>query len=145
MITATPVLLLPAALHRRITLHARSEMPREAIGLVGGTTGGVARDIVPLTNLVSGTRGFLPPVRAVLALRRFKAHGLELLGIYHSHPGGALEVVARCRVRAALDCAHVVSPSDGPIRDGECRAFRFGETGAARAMQLVIEGDLVCP
>jgi proteasome lid subunit RPN8/RPN11 len=117
-------------------------MPREAIGLVGGTIGGVARDIVPLTNLVSGTGAFLAdPYEQFCALRCFKADGLELLGIYHSHPGGALDLSSLdAEYGRRWDCAHIVVAVGRPdVRDGECRAFRFGNTGAARAVQLVIE------
>lgn len=68
--------------------HAEACLPEEACGLVGGVDG-VARLVVPVTNsLHSPVRFCMDPHEQLAAFLRFDDAGLELMAIYHSHPGG---------------------------------------------------------
>jgi len=139
--TASTALVLPRSLHRRITGHARSTWPREAVGLVGGVAAGVAQEVIALTNLATGSgRFFADPYEQFCALRRFEAEGLQPLAIYHSHPAGALEP-------SALDvdhgrrwqCLHLIVAVGRPdLPDGTCRAFHIAEDGAVHPARVLI-------
>ncbi|AFZ66120.1 Mov34/MPN/PAD-1 family protein [Deinococcus peraridilitoris] len=83
------VLVLPPPLRARLWGHARSEAPRECVGLLGGREQAAAT-LYPLNNVAPRPEreyraDALEVLRALKAMRR---EGLELLGIYHSHPAG---------------------------------------------------------
>jgi len=68
--------------------HAQAEVPNEACGLLVGTDDGHVLHILPAINVADN-----PKVEYLMEphdqLRHFQAmeeEGLELLGIYHSHP-----------------------------------------------------------
>lgn len=89
MLERPDVLVLPPALRARLWGHARAEAPRECVGLLGGQ-GRAACALYPLKNVaLRPAREYradeLEVLRALKAMRR---EGLELLGIYHSHPAG---------------------------------------------------------
>lgn len=90
------VLVLPAPLRERLLAHAHAERPDECVGLLGGrwgVPGGPAARAValyPLRNVAHDPRRAyradeLELLRALKAMRR---EGLDLVGIYHSHPQG---------------------------------------------------------
>lgn len=72
--------------------HAEAEYPHEACGLIGGTVDGerrIAVDLVPLRN----ARADAPRNRYLIdaeafrhAAARFGRDGLDVIGVYHSHP-----------------------------------------------------------
>jgi proteasome lid subunit RPN8/RPN11 len=63
--------------------------PQEACGLLGGCSGDKVLAIIPVTNrLRSPYRYRMEPAEQLRAFQRFEAQGLELIGIYHSHPAG---------------------------------------------------------
>ena len=69
--------------------HAREAAPREAVGVVLGTAGG-ATDYAPLLN-VSPTpcdAFVVDPFEFVKIEGTARDHGLRVLGMFHSHPGG---------------------------------------------------------
>jgi proteasome lid subunit RPN8/RPN11 len=140
-----PVLRLSRRAEAEIARHARAALPREAVGLIGGAAGVGAR-VFPLPN-IAGERAFLAdPYAQYLALKEMRANGLELLAIYHSHPGGGTEPSAGdIGWGAAWDCAHVIMAlresedmaGGGAVR---MRAWRFGPgVGEARALEVVVE------
>lgn len=68
--------------------HARREAPRECCGLLAGHDG-VALAIHPAANALSSTvRYEVAPEELFSLLRAIRDAGLELAGIYHSHPRG---------------------------------------------------------
>ncbi|HVP21959.1 MAG TPA: M67 family metallopeptidase [Anaerolineaceae bacterium] len=73
---------------RTIIDHARSVLPEEACGFVAGQ-GRTARAILPVTNrLHSQVRFEMEPQQQFKAMLWIEENGLEILAIYHSHPGG---------------------------------------------------------
>jgi len=70
-----------------IVAHARAEVPREACGLIAGN-GERAAEIIPIPNAAADPlRAYtMDERRLVEALTQFESRGLELIGLYHSHP-----------------------------------------------------------
>lgn len=77
---------------REILEHARAEAPREACGLIAGRSDRTLRavEIIPVENSAADPLHRYEMDRAVLSrhLPRFERDGLELIGLYHSHPSG---------------------------------------------------------
>jgi proteasome lid subunit RPN8/RPN11 len=66
--------------------HSREELPNEACGLMGGTGNAVKR-LFRLRNMDASPVAYrLDPDEQLRAMRAMKEEGLELVGIYHSHP-----------------------------------------------------------
>jgi proteasome lid subunit RPN8/RPN11 len=74
---------------RQIGAHALAEAPREVCGLIGGS-GGQARHIIAAPNVATEpeTRYEIAPAVLVAGVMQFQAAGLDLIGLYHSHPHG---------------------------------------------------------
>jgi len=67
--------------------HAIQALPQEAVGFVAGR-GSRADTLIPLPN-IAGHHAFLAdPYSQFQAEREIKRSGLEIVGIYHSHPDG---------------------------------------------------------
>ncbi|MGH7699440.1 MAG: Mov34/MPN/PAD-1 family protein [Gemmatimonadales bacterium] len=85
-------LVLPEDVIARIRRHAERDYPREACGLLGGRPAGaekrVAR-IVPAVNARAdrpGDRYLIEPEEFHRAAEALAREGLEIVGVYHSHP-----------------------------------------------------------
>lgn len=80
-------LILSQAQFRQILKHARAEAPNEACGLLAGREGYVTQ-ILPATNVAENPRvGYLmDPHDQIRYFQAIEEQGLDLLGIYHSHP-----------------------------------------------------------
>lgn len=71
-------------MHEHIDRHA----PLEACGLLAGKHGRVEK-VIPVRNQAqSPVRFVMDPYEQLQALEWIDSHGLELLGIFHSHPAG---------------------------------------------------------
>lgn len=69
-----------------ITAHAREDYPREACGLMAGRDGAVLR-LYRMKNLDASPVSYrLDPSEQLRAMREMERDGLEIVGIYHSHP-----------------------------------------------------------
>lgn len=69
--------------------HARADAPNEACGLVIGRQNRVSEIIhIPNTAADPQHQYRMDDKALVTTLSRLEARGLELLGIYHSHPAG---------------------------------------------------------
>ena len=80
-------LILSQSQFRRILEHARAEAPNEACGLLTGREGYVIQ-VLPATNVAENPRvGYLmDPHDQIRYFQAIEEQGLDLLGIYHSHP-----------------------------------------------------------
>ncbi len=68
--------------------HVLQCFPEEACGLLGGY-GSIVKRIIPVTNrLHSPVRFYMEPSELLKALEALEEEGLELVGIFHSHPHG---------------------------------------------------------
>jgi len=107
---------LPFAVFERMVRQAKHEGAREAVGLLGGELRdgrAVARQAVALKSL-GGTRFFLAdPYSQFLGERFVQQQGQEIIGVYHSHPGGAATLSQLDRALAAPGtCAHLILAPD---------------------------------
>ena len=100
--------------------------PEEACGLLGGI-GNRAIAVVPITNVFrSSSRYRMEPVEQLQAFQRFEADGLEILGIYHSHPVGPA-LPSRTDIEEAYypDAVYLIWSKEG--EGWVCGAFRISD------------------
>lgn len=88
-------LLLDAETRASIVEHGTQVAPEEACGVLGGKRRGPAQQLtitrsVPTENIADtpATAYEIAPARALDAIERIEAAGLEHIGFYHSHPAG---------------------------------------------------------
>lgn len=85
-------LRLPQRVREAIAAHARGGHPEEICGLLAGTYEGDVRAVqwrIAIDNAHPERRGDryeLDPKQHLQAQKRARAEGLELVGVYHSHP-----------------------------------------------------------
>ncbi len=90
--TASTQLWLPAVLQHELSRFAQASYPLEACGLLVGRAGDTKIDtvrVVPARNLNlerPEDRYLLDPQDFLAADRAARAEGLEIVGIWHSHP-----------------------------------------------------------
>lgn len=74
----------------RMIAHAKSKLPNEACGLIGGwedEKGKVVEKVYYLTNTDASNEHFsLDPREQLQAVKDMRANGLKPLGNWHSHP-----------------------------------------------------------
>ncbi len=126
----------------RMRLHVDSCAPLEACGLLAGSAGSV-REVLPISNRDRSPTSFvMDPVEQLRAFNWIDAQGLELVGVYHSHPAGP-EAPAPGNpgpsptdiARAAYPVAYVIwSRPDGAW---QAQAFWI-EAGRALDVQLLV-------
>jgi proteasome lid subunit RPN8/RPN11 len=74
---------------------ARREPELECCGLLAGRDGLISL-VLPARNVLASATAFeIAPQELFALFRRIRAEGLELLGIYHSHPRGENSPSAR--------------------------------------------------
>ena len=82
------VLTLHPAHYHHMLAHVQACLPEEACGLLGGRAGASAA-VQPVTNaLHSPVRFSMEPKEQLQAMLWLEEQGLDLLGIFHSHPTG---------------------------------------------------------
>ena len=127
-------LLLPRRIAERLLAEARAHAPLECCGLLGGRADRVTQ-ILPATNTLPSPVAYEIASRELFDLfRRLRRQGLELVGIYHSHPGGDNSPSARDLERAYYpEVAYVIV---SPRAEQAIRAFRIQ---GGKAGELVVE------
>jgi len=104
-----------ATLETRMRAHAERAYPDECVGALLGL-GSEVLDVLPLENSAS-ERGASFELTAREYLRAEEvaaAHGLEVLGLYHSHPDAPAVPSARdAEVIRAFRCAVIISVRAG--------------------------------
>lgn len=72
----------------RMIAHVESQLPLEACGLLAGK-GSSVESVLPATNQAQSPARFaMDPLEQLQAFEWIDSHGLELVGIFHSHPAG---------------------------------------------------------
>ena len=125
-------LTLSAVLYGQVLSHARTALPKEAVGLMGGSAIGEVSLVLPLPNIAAGNRSFIAdPFAQFCALQRLQDESLELLAIYHSHPDGGVDPSQDDLAYARRwSCVHlIIAVSTHAGSDARFRGFRFGEGG----------------
>jgi [CysO sulfur-carrier protein]-S-L-cysteine hydrolase len=115
---------------------ARQEPMKECCGLVAGRGGVITRALPAINAAEDTTTAYeIAPEELFRLMREIRAVGLELLGIYHSHPAGENQPSSHDIVRAYYPAVayFILSPrSDAPqpvraftIRGGQVTEFEI--------------------
>jgi [CysO sulfur-carrier protein]-S-L-cysteine hydrolase len=88
--------------------HVAEHVPLEACGLLAGKDGRVEK-VLPVRNQAqSPVRFVMDPYEQLQAFEWIDSHGLQLLGIFHSHPAGPETVSATDIREAAYEVVHLI-------------------------------------
>jgi proteasome lid subunit RPN8/RPN11 len=115
--------------------HARQEAPNECCGLLFGRHGRVER-VFRGTNIDHSPVTYQMDARELLEIPRMETQGLDLVGIYHSHPASPARPSSTDVARAFYpDVAYVIISLAAP--QPEVVAFRIAD-GQVRELELVV-------
>ncbi len=93
---------------KAILRHIESQLPLEACGLLAGKNDRVEK-VLPVRNQAqSPVRFVMDPYEQLAAFNWIDANGLELLGIFHSHPTGPETASVTDIEEAAYEVVHVI-------------------------------------
>ena len=98
--------------------------------------------MLPLKNIASGNRAFLAdPFSQFCAMRGLTINGLQLLGIFSSHPDGGVDPSEEDLVYARRwRCAHIVIAVTSHERSqARIQAFRFNELGCIEDVKVELK------
>jgi proteasome lid subunit RPN8/RPN11 len=117
--------------------HVNAHAPLEACGLLAGRIAKVEKIFFVRNQAQSPVRYVMDPIEQLHAFEWIEAHGMELLGIFHSHPAGPETVSPTDIADAAYAVTYVVLARV----DGGWRARGYWiENGEAREVKLHIVG-----
>lgn len=88
--------------------HVERQLPLEACGLLAGTQDRVTDVILVQNKAQSPVRFVMDPYEQLKAFDWIESNGLELLGIFHSHPAGPATASATDIAEAAYDVVHLI-------------------------------------
>lgn len=120
--------------------HVQRCLPEEACGLLGGRAHKVEL-VIPVENAAhSPVRYRMDPQQQVHALLSLEERGMELVGIFHSHPLGPAGFSTTDFEEAAYpEAAYLIwSHTTGAW---VCRAFRIFEGARVEEISLIVEED----
>jgi proteasome lid subunit RPN8/RPN11 len=95
--------------------HVARHAPLEACGLLAGKEDRVEAVIPVSSQAQSQVRFQMDPYEQLRAFHWIESNGLELLGIFHSHPAGPETVSMTDIAEAAYDVVHLIW---SPAQDG---------------------------
>jgi proteasome lid subunit RPN8/RPN11 len=103
--------------------HARQEAPNECCGLLFGRDGRVER-VFRGTNIDCSPLTYQMAPRELLEIPRMEAQGMDLVGIYHSHPASPARPSSTDVARAFYpDAAYIIISL--ATAQPDVRAFRI--------------------
>jgi proteasome lid subunit RPN8/RPN11 len=131
----TEVLKLSPALLQEMIAYVDRLAPLEACGLLAGKKARAEKMIGVTNQAHSEVRFVMDPSEQLRAFDWIESHGLDLVGIFHSHPAGPETASPTDIAEAAYAVVHVVLSR----RAGVWRTRGFWiENGAAREVTLEI-------
>lgn len=122
---------------RAIVAQALAEQPLECCGILAGETNGRVTRVFPTGNAAASAKEFvIDPEEQFAAFDAARADGLQIIGVYHSHP----ETPARpsehdIRMAYADNWAYLIVSLAGD--EVEARAFRIID---GRPSQIPVDG-----
>lgn len=133
-------LRLPASVYGAVVEHARAVLPAEAVGLLGGPAPDFATLAVPLPNCAGRQAYLADPWAQFNAERYLASRGYQLVAVYHSHPGGGVQLSALDLAFARRrTCLQVVIALARPRVPGEnVRAYKVIGDGVVVEVALSI-------
>jgi proteasome lid subunit RPN8/RPN11 len=122
---------------REILAYLEAHAPLEACGLLAGKGNRVEKVLFVRNQAQSPVRFVMDPHEQLQAFEWIDDHGLDLLGIFHSHPAGPETASPTDIAEAAYEVVHVICSR----RDGEWKLRGFWiEAGNAAETPLHIAG-----
>ena len=98
---------------REITEYVDRHAPLEACGLLAGSEDRVEKVLFVQNQAQSPVRFVMEPYEQLRAFEWIEANGLDLLGIFHSHPAGPETVSITDIAEAAYEVVHVICSKTG--------------------------------
>ena len=132
-----PVLELSQSLLDELTAYVDQHAPLEACGVLAGKAARVEKMIGVLNQAQSPVRFVMDPYEQLHAFDWIDSHGLDLVGIFHSHPTGPAIASATDILEAAYAVVHVILSRTET--QWQARGFWI-EAGSAREVTLQITG-----
>ena len=132
-----PTLQLSAALLQELITYVEKHAPLEACGILAGKAAQAEKMIGVLNQAQSPVRFVMDPYEQLHAFDWIESNGLELVGIFHSHPAGPETASATDILEAAYAVVHVILSRVGT--QWKARGFWI-EDGKAREVTLQING-----
>jgi proteasome lid subunit RPN8/RPN11 len=120
-----------------ILKHVVSQGSEEACGLLGGANGLVERVYLVENMLHSPVEYYMDPVQQVRAMLEIEEAGLDLCGIFHSHPAGPTVPSQTDVDRSYYPESVYIILSPGPGESWSARGFQI-EDGTVREVLLEI-------
>ena len=129
------ILILDKQLTSEIIDYLNSHVPLEACGLLAGKNDQVEKVLFVRNQAQSPARFVMDPYEQLQAFDWIDANGLDLLGIFHSHPSGPETASPTDIAKAAYDVIHVICSR----RDAQWKLRGFWiEDGQATEVTLQI-------
>lgn len=88
--------------------HVAAHAPQEACGLLAGRDSKVEKIFLVQNQAQSAVRYVMNPIEQLAAFAWIDSNGMDLLGIFHSHPSGPETVSATDVIEAAYAVVHVI-------------------------------------
>lgn len=88
--------------------HVDRQAPLEACGLLAGKNDHVAKVMLVRNQAQSPVRFVMDPYEQIQAFDWIESKGLDLLGIFHSHPAGPEAASATDIAEAAYEVVHLI-------------------------------------
>ncbi len=115
--------------------HVESQVPLEACGLLAGKNDRVEKVIVVRNQAQSPARFVMDPYEQLKAFDWIESNGLDLLGIFHSHPAGTETASATDIAEATYEAVYIIWSRSGDT--WQARGFWI-ENGHAHEVSLLI-------
>lgn len=93
---------------KRMIAHVDAQFPLEACGLLAGRGARVESVLEVANQAQSPTRYVMDPIEQLNAFEEIESQGLDLLGIFHSHPTGPEIVSPTDIAQAAYAVVYVI-------------------------------------
>jgi proteasome lid subunit RPN8/RPN11 len=117
--------------------HVDIHIPLEACGLLAGKDNRVEKVIGVRNQAQSPVRFVMDPYEQLRAFDWIESNGLDLLGIFHSHPAGPETASATDIAEAAYEVVHVIWSR---IEDRwQARGFWIKDGNASKVSLRIIE------
>jgi proteasome lid subunit RPN8/RPN11 len=117
--------------------YVSAHAPLEACGLLAGKESRVEKVIGVRNQVQSPARFVMDPYEQLRAFDWIESNGLDLLGIFHSHPAGPETASVTDIAEAAYEVVHIILARTG--NHWKARGFWI-ENGEAREVDLKIVG-----
>ncbi len=88
--------------------HAHAHAPLEACGLLAGVDSTVRKILLVQNQAHSAVRFVMNPIEQLNAFAWIESHGMDLLGIFHSHPSGPETVSSTDVAEAAYAVVQII-------------------------------------